>query len=340
MRVRIEGDWVEVPFEVQLEHAGGRLDSFLAARLHRYSRAEVQRLIDDGKVLRPGRSVKASARVVKGETVIIRYEKRDEPLARYDRLPVLFEDASLVVVNKPCDVISHPTDRVVRNSVTSILRGQYGASLHLAHRLDRETSGALVLARTPEAARSLMTQFLGRTVKKEYLAVAAGRVAFERKTVDLPLGFEGAEIKVKQAVGAEGASPAVTDFERLGAAERASVVRAVPRTGRLHQIRVHLASLGHPVLGDKLYIGEGEAYMKAVRRELTPADLEALGAPRQMLHAWRIRLNHPLTGAPLEIEAPIPQDFSDCLARLGLENVTFPGYPQEAWTASGGAGSR
>jgi 23S rRNA pseudouridine1911/1915/1917 synthase len=125
--------------------------------------------------------------------------------------------------------------------------------------------------------------------------------------VDAPLGPEGGEIKVRQAVGA-GAS-AITEFARLAGDGKLSLVGAKPMTGRLHQIRAHLAHVGHPVVGDKLYVGEGAAYMKAVRRELAREDLDALGADRQLLHAWRLSFEHPVTGVRLHFEAPIPADF-------------------------------
>lgn len=299
--------WVEVPFRVLKEHGGLRLDAFLAARLHGYSRARVQRLIDEGLVSLPARDAKASARLAEGQTVLIRYPRTAEPPLKHETLPLLHLDDSLAVVDKPGGVLSHPTDKVLNNTVTSILTRQLGRKVFLAHRLDRETSGALVLALDPECARSLYEQFVGRSVRKEYLAVVHGDVSWQKKLLDAPLGPEGGEIRVRQAVGA-GAS-AVTAFERLATDGKLSLVSAKPRTGRLHQIRAHLAHLGHPVVGDKLYIGEGEAYLKAVRREILPDDLTALGADRQLLHAWRLEFDHPKDGRRLRLEAPVPADF-------------------------------
>lgn len=299
--------WVEVPFRVLKEHGGLRLDAFLAARLHGYSRARVQKLIEDGLVSLPARDAKASARLAEGQTVLIRYPRTAEPPLKHETLPLLHSDDSLVVVNKPGGVLSHPTDKVLNNTVTSILTRQLGRKVHLAHRLDRETSGALVLALDPDCARALYEQFVLRRVRKEYLAVVHGELAWEKKVLDAPLGPEGGEIRVRQAVGT-GAS-AVTEFTRLSTDGKLSLVSAKPRTGRLHQIRAHLAHLGHPVVGDKLYIGAGEAYMKAVRRELAQDDLTALGADRQLLHAWRLEFDHPKSGRRLKLEAPVPEDF-------------------------------
>lgn len=303
----VDENWVSVPFEVRKEHGGLRLDAFLVARLHKYSRARVQKLIDDGRVHLVGRGAKASARVTEGETVTIRYPRADEPPVPHEVMPILHRDEQVVVIDKPGGTLSHPTDKVLRNAVTTLLAGQLGRKVYLAHRLDRETSGALVLALDPVSARSLYEQFLGRTIRKEYLAVAFGETAWTETVVDAPLGPEGGEIKVRQKVG-EGQS-AVTEFTRLATDGRLSLVSARPRTGRLHQIRAHLAHLGHPVVGDKLYCGAGEAYLKAVRREIGRADLDALGADRQLLHAWRLSFDHPRDGRRLTVEAPVPADF-------------------------------
>lgn len=310
--------WVEVPFEVSGDFSGARIDAYLARRLHRYSRAEVQRLIKDGRVSLRERPVKAADRVGAGDRIVVRYPRRKEAPPRYDRLAVLHEDEWLVAVAKPGDLLSHPTDKILRGAATSILREQFGRKLHLGHRLDRETSGVLLLSKDAATARALVERFTNRRIAKEYLALARGRAAFERTLVELPLAREGGEIKVRQAVSREG-QPAATELRRLALGRDSSLILAAPRTGRLHQIRVHLASLGHPVLGDKLYTGTGAAYMKAVRRELTGADLLELGAERQMLHAWTLRLEHPATGRTLTLKAPPPADFAACAAALGLE---------------------
>ncbi|MEK7743610.1 MAG: RluA family pseudouridine synthase, partial [Elusimicrobiota bacterium] len=168
---------------------------------------------------------------------------------------------------------------------------------------------------------ALVAQFENRRVAKEYLAVVRGRVPWARIRVGSPISSEGGEIKVRQAVGGREGSPASTEFVRLSSSKGASLVRALPKTGRLHQIRVHLASLGHPVLGDKLYTGRGEAYLKACRHELTGEDLLSLGAPRQMLHALRIRFAHPTDGRPMDIRAPIPSDMRACMSCSGLRAV-------------------
>lgn len=308
-------EWVEVPFEVQKPQDGQRLDAYLVARLHRYSRASVQKLIDDGRVSVAGRPVKPATRVAAGQTVVIRYPKQEEPPAATDRLAVLHEDDWLLAVDKPAGVLSHPTDKIVANAVTTILAKQFpGAKLHLAHRLDRETSGLLLLAKDPHTASLLHAAFLAHRIQKTYAALVSGRVEWERKRVDVPIGEDGGEIHVRQKAGH--GQPAVTDFERRAAGKDVSLLHALPRTGRLHQIRVHAAHVGHPVLGDKLYAGDGALYMKAVRKELKAEELEA---PRQMLHALRLELSHPVMEKPLVIEAPLPDDFRARMKEAGLK---------------------
>jgi 23S rRNA pseudouridine1911/1915/1917 synthase len=302
---------------VQKEQDGLRLDSYLAARLHRYSRNQVQNLIAAGRVHLAGRPVKSASRVAAGETVLIRYPRHEELPCPHVELPVLHEDEFLLAVDKPAQLLVHPTDRIQNNTVTSILKRQFpDQRLCLLHRLDRETSGVLLLAKGQKMARKLAAHFTQRRVHKEYLALVFGRVAWRSTTVDAPIGSENLEIKVRQQVGS-GAS-ARTDFECLANRDGLSLVRARPWTGRLHQIRAHLAHLGHPVLGDKLYIGKGELYMKAVRKTLTDADIERLGADRQMLHAHTLRLPDPSGDGELCVTSPLPEDFQAALRAAGI----------------------
>jgi 23S rRNA pseudouridine1911/1915/1917 synthase len=296
--------FIDVPFEVQKPQHGLRVDAYLAGRLPSYSRTQVQKLIDDGMVSLRGRPVKASSKVGGGDIVIVRYPKRPEPPCPHNALPVLYEDNDLVAIDKPANLLSHPTDKIVENTVTSIIKRQFGRPLHLAHRLDRDTSGVLVLAKNPASAKALYEDFVGRKVEKEYYALVQGKPSWKKKTADLPLASEGAEIRVRQAVDPDGA-PAVTEFELLKAGEERSLVAARPKTGRLHQIRVHLAHLGHPIVGDRLYTGAGELFMKTVNKEITEEDILSLGSERQMLHARSLKL----PGRPL-IEAPVPPEFT------------------------------
>lgn len=311
---------VEVTFKVPPPLKGERVDSYLVSRLRGYSRSRVQKLIAEGKVRVRGRRAKAAARVDGGDAVVVLYPRIPEPPCAIDRLPVLFEDESLLAVAKPAGMLSHPTHRVLRNAATAVLCRQFpGLSLRLAHRLDRETSGVLLFSKTLEAARALFGQFFKREIEKEYLAIIRGKTEFKKKIVSRPLEREGGMIRVRQTGSGADGRPAVSEIEILAASDALSLALVRPRTGRLHQIRVHLSELGHPVLGDKLYQGDGEYYMKAVRRELAEGDYAALGAARQMLHAWRLRIRHPAAGTALELRAPVPEDFLACAASRGLK---------------------
>lgn len=316
-RVKVrESDHIDVPFPVLAPLDGLRLDVFLARRLKSLPRVQARALIDQKRVFLGGRSAKASRRLNLGETVVVRYPAREDPPAQCSVLEVLYADSALLAVNKPGGLLSHPTDKIYNNSATTVLGLQFpGLRLHLAHRLDRETSGVLLFAKTPAAARHLFKQFFDRRASKEYWAIVSGKLEFAEKMVDAPLGGDNHAIRLKQRVVDQGqGSPATTLIRRLACSQNASLVQALPRTGRLHQIRVHLASLGHPVWGDKIYSGDGEAFLSrwdAARREENEL-------PRQMLHARRLSVEHPLTGKTLSIQAPLPSDFKECLAGLTI----------------------
>ena len=311
---------VEVSFRVPPPLKGERVDAYLVSRLRGYSRSRVQKLIQEGKVRVRGRQAKPAARVDGGDTVVVLYPRIAEAPCAVERLEVVFEDESLLAVSKPAGMLSHPTHKVIRNTATAVLKSQLpGQTLRLAHRLDRETSGVLLFSKSVEAARSVFEQFFGRKTEKEYLAIVRGKASFKKKSVSLPLEREGGMIRVKQTSSTGTGQTAISEVEILSASETLSLARIRPRTGRLHQIRVHLASLGHPVLGDKLYYGDGRYYLKAVDKTLAPADYAALGAERQLLHAWKLRLRHPVLGTSLEITAPIPADFRAVAQAAGLD---------------------
>lgn len=299
---------------------GGRLDVFLAARIKGSTRSAVQRFLAEGRVRVEGRpgSARASTRVGLEDVVVVVYPRREDPPPKVETLTVLFEDDRLVVVDKPGGVLSHPTDKVARNSVTEILKSMRpGLEPRLAHRLDRETSGILVLTKDAEAARLLQEQFERRGTAKEYLALVHGRPGWTETVADFPLAKEGGDVKVRQSVSQSG-YPALTHFRVLSTSSSASLVLCLPKTGRLHQLRVHLAHLGHPILGDLLYGRDPSLYLKAVSGAITEADRLSSGAPRQMLHASRLSFLHPADSRPLSVSSPLPADFQSLLTSLSL----------------------
>lgn len=308
-------EWVWVPFEVDKVYDGFRIDRFLSRRLASYSRSRIQKILQEARVLKQGKPARASTKVRTGERVEIAYpRKREDPVPEGLQLPILFEDDHLLVIDKPSGLLSHPTDKTVLHTVTGLLKARRPdiPAAYLLHRLDRETSGVLALAKHPAAAKRWTQAMEKHEVQKEYLALVSGIPEPRAGRIDQPIGREGKEIKIRQAVTHNGGVSAITDYqtERISDLHRVSLVRAFPRTGRLHQIRVHLASRGWPLLGDKLYQGSGELYLKMIQKTLRAEETASTGFPRVALHAAVLSFFHPISGHAMRIEAPFPGDMA------------------------------
>jgi 23S rRNA pseudouridine1911/1915/1917 synthase len=304
--------WVWVPFEVDKKFDGYRIDRFLAQRLAGYSRSKVQSILSEARVLKEGRAAKANSKVQTGDHVQIAYLRRPEkPLAADTSIPVIFEDDDLIIVNKPADLLSHPTDKIVNNTVLGILRHSRPdlPKLHLLHRLDRETSGVIALAKNANAARAWTRHMEAHRIRKEYIAIVRGQIDPPEGMIGMPIGRQGGEIRVRQWVDVPGAVAAATAYEMIGGTRTYSVIRVFPKTGRLHQIRVHFAALGHPLLGDPLYTGAGEIYQKMIAGQCTEADRSTLGFRRVALHAAALTFPHPVSKSERRVEAPLPEDM-------------------------------
>jgi len=188
------------------------------------------------------------------------------------------------------------------------------------HRLDRETSGVLLMARSREADVAIKSMFAERTVHKRYLALVHGHLKLEGELVDEPIAPDDGPIRVRMRVhsGGKNAQARLRVLEHFGDKEKFSWIEAVPFSGRTHQIRVHLAHLAHPVVGDKLYRGDGEAFLKKWRGELQLEDIQELGLPRHALHASAMKLEHPLTNhGEIELTAATPSDLLEFATRMG-----------------------
>lgn len=295
-------------FVVTRVEAGERLDAYLA-RVSGFSRARIQRLIADGQVLVGGRPQKSHHRVNASERVQLRIPP-PIPLSLVPEaipLDILYEDNDLLVVNKQAGMVVHPgAGRVTGTLVHALLAhcrtlpGIGGVERPgIVHRLDRETSGVLVVAKTEVAHQSLSRQFRGRLVKKRYLALVHGEVRQEAGRIEAAIGRREHDRK-RMGVRREGGREARTVYRVVRRLPGMTVLEVDLETGRTHQIRVHLAHIGHPVVGDRVYGGRRER--RRVISGLFPAD-------RQMLHAWRLGFHHPRTGAWLEVTAPVPEDF-------------------------------
>ncbi|TVR51361.1 MAG: RluA family pseudouridine synthase [Puniceicoccaceae bacterium] len=306
-----ERRWV-VPEEV----APGRADRLLAAAFPEYSRADLQRALGAGLVRRGERELNKSDRLAPGDEVVFRMPETQPATVRAVEIPlaVCYEDEELLVIDKPAGMVVHPGVGTGEDTLVHALlahcRGQLSGiggveRPGIVHRLDRETSGLLVVAKTDRAHRALAAGFQERTVYKEYLAAVVGVPRLRSGVIDRPIHRHPVH-RHRMAVAEEGGRPAKTDWwlERA-VGTRATLLRCRIHTGRTHQIRVHLKWLGHPILGDAVYGG-------GVGQSL-PAP------PRLLLHAARLEFAHPVTGAAVALAAPLPEDFAGYLR--GLEEA-------------------
>ncbi len=281
--------------------AGERLDAFLAGPLG--SRAQAQRLIDGGLVLVDGAPRPKRHRLRGGESVTV---EEVEPPPQDDRsdapYEVRYEDGDLLVVDKPAGVVVHPARGHRTGTLAQALAGQAAGGpdpwrAGIVHRLDRDTSGLLVVAKTEEAHRRLRALMKARRIEREYLALVEGRPPARTGTIDAPLGRDRRERK-RMSVDTDVPRTAVTHFAVERALPASTLLRVRLETGRTHQIRAHLQAIGHPVAGDPEY-GRAGLY----------------GLERQFLHAARLAFDHPITGRRVDVESPLPQDLVAALER-------------------------
>lgn len=299
------------------ELAGMRLDRFVQTQLRATSRTRTQRIVGIGAFTPAGAPLKKNHRVYAEERVVLWREAWEEPFADV-ALPVIHEDEAILAINKPPHVAVHPTARHNRSTVTSLLAAQRpGDTLTLLHRIDRETSGVLLLARTRAADRAVKVQFEERKdVLKRYLAMAWGRPAWQRTTCELPLELDPtSKTRVKMRIAAPGEGlEAATTFElvegRVRDGREYSLLRCTLHTGRQHQIRLHLAAMGMPIVGDKLYGPDETMHQRAADLALTDEDRARLELDRHALHAAELELDHPDDGRRLRIVAPLLDDMA------------------------------
>lgn len=313
-----------------VEISDSRLDRYIVEHLPELSRAAVQRLIDDAQIRVDGSARKASYRVQVGEKISIEIPPPETTAVRAEKIPldVLFENRDLIVVNKPAGMVVHPAaGHSSHTLVNAILAHNPKLNVGgenrpgIVHRLDRETSGIIVVAKNDVAMRDLQAQFKNRTVKKTYLALVEGRVSPPNGIIDAPIGRDP-KFRQKMKVVTRGTRrDAMTVYHTLAVlppertlrerseSQRQSkdgaytLVQAEPQTGRTHQIRVHLAFLGFPVVADEVYGKEQNA----------------VNLSRQFLHAWKISFDLPRTDKRMEFIAPLPEDLLTVLKHLEFD---------------------
>jgi 23S rRNA pseudouridine1911/1915/1917 synthase len=313
------GDVIAMDIAVPRECAGWRLDHFLKRRIGRLSRTRIQQIIKDQISFPDGRRARPSTAVRAGEIILLRRPAPVEPDVPR-RFDVLYEDESVLVIDKPAGLPMHTTAKFWRNTLTALLRELYpGERMDVAHRIDRETSGVLLIARGARAASFLTKAFARRAVAKTYLALVKG-VPPEEGEIDVPLKLLDTPSHVMMGRAAPGdpeGLPAVTRYRVVRRFAAHALVEARPETGRQHQIRVHMAALGYPIVGDKLYAASEALFMRACEEGVTPELLACFdNLPRHALHAHRLTFPHPATRAPLTVESPLPADLVTYMAML------------------------
>lgn len=285
-------------FIVEKSHVGVRLDHFLAARAGEMSRSRIQGLTRDGHVTVDGAPARPSQKLRGGETIRL----EEPPPAPTETLPeaiplaILYEDDELLVIDKAAGMVVHPAAGNLEHTLVNALLHHCGTlpviggeqRPGIVHRLDKDTSGCLVVARNDAAHQHLSAQFAGRSVTKIYLAVVAGKLASPSGTIDAPIGRH--PVHRKKMTVRDGGRTSRTDYRVVRELPGASLVECVLHSGRTHQIRVHMKHLGHPLLGDVIYGREASA-------------------PRLMLHAWQLGFEHPRTGRRMDFEASVPAEF-------------------------------
>lgn len=307
------------------EQEGLRLDRFVAEARGEWSRSQVARWIRDGHVTRNGAAGKPGALVRAGDVVEVRPPAVAPSPLEPQAIPldVLYEDEHLIAVNKPPGLVIHPAagnpDGTLVNALLAHCRDLSGVGgverPGIVHRLDKDTSGVLVAAKSDAAHRALSLAFRWRTTDKRYLAVVYGAMGAAEGVVDRPLARHPSERKRMAVV--PGGRPARTLWTLREPLPGTSLVECRPVTGRTHQIRVHLAHIGHAVVGDPVYAG------RQWRGVEPPAAAAACRTfPRQALHAWRLTIAHPESGEPITLEAPLPADMAALLAALRHATTT------------------
>ena len=311
-------------FKIDQENADRRLDSYIASQIAHWSRARLQRLIEDEDVLVNGQPAKSSYRLQEDDEIEVELSTPDTAGFPPENIPldIIFEDETLVVVNKPAGLVVHPAGGNQTGTLANALAFHFeqlpshsgGFRPGIVHRLDRQTSGLLVVAKTEAALENLSDQFRRRTVFKSYIALVHGRVANDSGRIDQPLARDAGN-RTRMAV-VRGGRSSLSLYNVRRRYQRFTLLDVELKTGRTHQIRVHLAWLKHPVVGDETYgCGRDNTVLNAQLR----ARIRNLG--RQFLHAEKLGFRHPLTAASMQFVAPLPEELHSLLDSVESEEA-------------------
>lgn len=297
-------------FAAEKEDAGQRIDVFLADNMEALSRSGIQKLLEQGHIRLNGGSVKANYRLREKDVMDIEIPEAKETEILPENIPldILYEDEAVIVVNKPQGMVVHPAPGHYTGTLVNALLFHCGDGLSgingekrpgIVHRIDKDTSGVLMAAKTNAAHQFLAEQLAQHSITRKYNAIVFNGFAEDAGTVDKPIGRSPQERK-KMAITEKGGRRAVTHYKVLERLEKFTLIEAQLETGRTHQIRVHMASIGHPLLGDLVYGPKKQPFSLA----------------GQTLHARVLGFQHPLTGKYMEFEAPLPPYFETLLGRL------------------------
>ncbi len=300
-----------INFRVDQEEQGIRIDKYLASRLPDYSRSFLQKLVGEGQVLAEGKPVKSNYKISAGEQISLSVPDAVEPEIVPEPIPldILYEDASLLVINKPKGMVVHPCPGHYSGTLVNALMYHCKDQLSgingvmrpgIVHRIDQNTTGSLVVCKTDAAHRFLAQQLKDHSITRKYRAIVHGNLKEEEGTVNAPIGRHPVDRK-KMAVNERCGRNAVTHYRVLERFGSFTYLECRLETGRTHQIRVHMASIGHPLLGDDVY---------------GPSRCPIPGLTGQTLHAMTLGFIHPETGTYMEFEAPLPEYFENLLEKL------------------------
>lgn len=321
-------------FEHTVDEAesGQRIDAMLAMLLDSYSRVFLRKVVQDGNAKIDGIVVKPSFKVRAGQSVRVELPPPPDDGPKPEDIPlqVIFEDEAMIAIDKPAGMVVHPAKGNWKGTLASALAFRFkdlsdvGGPTRpgIVHRLDRDTSGIILIAKSNAVHLALSEQFEQRTIAKQYFALVIGKVEFDRDVINLPIGPHPYQ-RDKMAIRKDHpqSKAAETRYEVVERFEGISAVRVEPKTGRTHQIRVHMDHIGAPVLCDRLYAGharitKGELLKRLAKKQPPQPDDERVLLERQALHAQRIQFTHPTSGNVIELESPLPEDISTVLATL------------------------
>ena len=314
----------EVTFDIKKVFDDKRIDRYLASRLPDYSRTFLQKLVKEGAVLVNGRTVKSSYDIQKGDVISVRVPVLEESKVVPEDIPIniVYEDDYLMLINKPYDMVVHPAGGHPSGTLVNALAfhcqnlSQVNGPLKagIVHRLDRDTSGIMLTIKSDAVHSHIAMQFEKRYVRKEYLAVVEGELMLDSDEISLPIArhkIDSQKMAVRHDIGKE----AVSIYEVIERFRGYTLVKIMPKTGRTHQIRVHMRAIGHPVVADFMYGSQESCYLSdLLQKEREPGELPII--ERQALHAHRIEFFHPIKNKKMEFEVDLPEDISTLVKTL------------------------